>query len=65
MTQMLELSEKDFKSVFTIIIQRGKANRSPHLGAEERNLTRNHEVVGLIPGLPQWVGELVLPLAVV
>ena len=25
------------------------------------NLTRNHEVVGLIPGLPQWVKDLALP----
>ena len=25
------------------------------------NPTRNHEVVGLIPGLAQWVRDLVLP----
>ena len=25
------------------------------------NLTRNREVVGLIPGLAQWVKDLVLP----
>ena len=26
----------------------------------EMNLTRNHEIVGLIPGLAQWVKDLVL-----
>jgi len=25
------------------------------------NLTRNHEVAGLIPGLTQWVKDLTLP----
>ena len=29
------------------------------------NLTRNHEVVGLIPDLAQWVKDLVLPRTVV
>ena len=36
-------------------------NRSSRHGAVEMNLTRNHEVVGLIPGLAQWVKDLVLP----
>ena len=30
-------------------------------GAGEMNPTRNHEVVGLIPGLAQWVKDSVLP----
>ena len=30
-------------------------------GAVEINLTRNHQVAGSIPGLTQWVKDLVLP----
>ena len=37
-----------------------KSGVSRH-GTAEINPTRNHEVVGLIPGLAQWVKDLVLP----
>ena len=33
---------------------------SDHHGTAEINLTRNHKVVGLIPGLDQWVKDLAL-----
>jgi len=35
-------------------------NRSSHRGEAEMNLTMNNEVVGLIPGLDQWVKDPVL-----
>lgn len=33
---------------------------SSHHGAAETNPSRNHEFAGSIPGLPQWVKDLVL-----
>ena len=37
--------------------------RSSHHGAVEMNLTRNHVVVGSIPGLTQWVKDLALSMS--
>ena len=34
---------------------------SSYHGAAETNPTRSHDVVGLIPGLGQWVNDPVLP----
>ena len=38
---------------------------SSHCGSAVMSLTRHHEVVGLIPGLTQWVKDLELLQAVV
>ena len=46
---------------FCLRIRAGSSCR----GSVEMNPTRNHEVVGSIPDLAQWVNDLALPWAVV
>ena len=48
-------------SVIIRVIQIKTTMRSSRLGAVETNRTRNHEVVGLIPGLAQQVRDPALP----
>ena len=47
-------------SIVKKFLKKKKMFRSSHHGTEETNPTRNHEVVGLIPGLAQWIKYLVL-----
>ena len=42
------------------IIQIERQKQSSHCGAVEMSLTRTHKVVCSIPGLTQWVKDLVL-----
>ena len=54
------------KSMSTKMCSPNNVFKSPYLGVPIvaqwlTNLTRNYEVAGLIPGLTQWVKDLVLP----
>ena len=40
---------------------KSRHSRSSHCGTVKTNPTNKHEVVGSIPGLPQWVKDLALP----
>ena len=49
-----------FFGIYYLTFEIMRRDGSSHLGAVETNPTRNHEVVGLIPGLTQWVKDLAL-----
>ena len=49
-----------FFGIYYLTFEKMGKDGSSHLGAVETNPTRNHEVVGLIPGLTQWVKDLAL-----
>ena len=48
------------KNIFKLKINLKNKKRSSRHGTGETNPTRNHEVVGSIPGLPRWVKDPVL-----
>ena len=58
-----ELSQRKKNRWFSLIfcILKNYTNGSSHHGTAVTNLTSIHEDVGLIPGLTQWVKDLVLP----
>ena len=65
---MIRLQELIIAEVnFIVIPSRGKdkymKGRSSHHGSEEMNLTSIYEDAGSVPGLIQWVKDLVLALS--
>ena len=55
-----KLRTKDFKDDVEGDVLKSDLERSSHHGTAEINPTRNHDVVGSIPGLTPWVKDLAL-----
>ena len=53
-----QLAKDDDFILFKLYVKNGLG--SSHRGTVETNPTRNHEVVGSIPGLAHWVKDLAL-----
>ena len=51
------LRDKKAESLTSRNIHSGKGSHNNKDRKEETNLTRNHKVAGLIPGLAQWVKD--------
>ena len=53
--------EQISKTKLWLMVSLKRFFRSSRHGTAETNLTRKHKVVGLMPGLAQWVKDLGLP----
>ena len=61
MTQVLSLAQEVPHATGTAKKKKEKNQGLPIVVQWLANPTRNHEVAGSIPGLAQWVNDLVLP----
>ena len=60
MTIKTKINKWDLVKLKSFCTAKETLKRSSHCGAAEMSLTSNHEVIGSIPGLIQWVKDPVL-----